>query len=72
MSWTGRIVIAVVYAVVAFLACLLIGDVLESLRVAIASTIGAFLVKWADVIAVLVFLYVLFVGYATVPWRRGP
>ena len=70
----ARIIICVVYAVIAFLLCVFVGGVLlASLQVPIAVAIGKFLEQWASVIAVLVFLWYFFAGGSLGwPWRRSP
>lgn len=58
----SRLVVAVVYGVVATLVCILLGLILASLKVSIAVTIGDFLTTWSYVIGVLVALLVFFGG----------
>jgi len=58
----GRLVLAVVVAVVVGLACLLLGLVLASLAVPIAVTVGGFLTTYAWVIGVLAGLWHFFRG----------
>lgn len=59
----SRIVLSVVVAVVVTLACLLVGGILETLGVAVATTIGAFLRGYSSVIGVLAGLWYMFAGY---------
>ena len=66
----SRIVLAVVVAVVVTLACLLLGGILETLKVAIAVTIGQFLESYGAVIGVLAGLWYFFSG-ASWPTRRA-
>jgi hypothetical protein len=58
----GRIILAVVVAVVVGLACMLLGAVLATLKVPIATTIGDFLTTWGWVIGVLSGLWYFFAG----------
>ncbi len=62
----GRIVIAVVVAVVVGLLCVgLLGPILVSLAVPIAVTVGRFFEKWGWVLGVLAGLWYFFAGYRT-------
>ena len=63
----GKIVLAVVVAVVVTLACILLGGILETLKVAIAVTIGNFLQSYAGVIGVLSGLWFFFAGWTPRP-----
>jgi hypothetical protein len=63
----GRLVIAVVVAVIVTLACLLLGTILDTLHVPIATTVGHFLLQWGYVIGVLAGLFQFFN-----PARRHP
>ena len=62
-----RLVLAVVVAVVVGLACLLIGLILDSLHVPIASTVGGFLIMWGWVLGVLAGLWQFFGGGSLIP-----
>lgn len=65
-----RLVLAVVVAIAVGLICLLLGAVLESIGVPIASTVGAFLKAWAWVIGLLAGLWHFFAGSPTF-WNRA-
>lgn len=65
----GKIVLAVVVAVVVTLGCLLLGSILAALTVQIAITIGDFLKSYASVIGILAGLWYFFAGPAR-PWVR--
>ena len=58
----GRIVLAVVVAVITTLACMLLGAIIVTLGIPIAVTIGAFLSEWGTVIGVLAGLWHFFSG----------
>lgn len=58
----GRLVLAVVVAVVVTLACFLLGAILVTLKVEIAVTIGNFLKQYGGVIGVLAGLWHFFAG----------
>lgn len=66
----GRLVLAVVIAVIVTLACLLLGAILTGLGVAIATTIGDFLSRYSAVLGVLAGLWYFFAGYSW--WPRTP
>jgi hypothetical protein len=65
----GRIVIALVVAVAVGLGCILLGTILDTLKVPIATTIGGFLVHWGWVIGVLAGLWQFFQGGISFPTR---
>lgn len=56
------IILSVVVAVVVTLGCHLLGGILASLEVAIATTIGVWLIKYAAVLGVLAGLWYFFAG----------
>lgn len=58
----ARIVLAVVVAVVVTLGCILLGMLLGAIGIEIASTIGAFLTKFAAAIGILSGLWYFFRG----------
>jgi hypothetical protein len=58
----NRIVLAAVFAVIAFLVCVFAGGLLVTTGVPLAVFVGGFLKEWATVISILVFLYYFFVG----------
>jgi len=58
----GRLVQALVVAIVTGLVCLLLGAILGSLGIPIASTVGAFLTHWGWVIGILAGLWFFFSG----------
>jgi len=58
----GRIVLAVVVAVVVTLACILLGTILAGLKVDIATTVGDFLKTYGAVLGVLAGLWYFFVN----------
>lgn len=58
----NRLILAAVAAVIAFLICMFGGGLLTTLGVPIATFVGEFLVQWATVISVLVFLWYFFSG----------
>lgn len=62
MSLIGKIVIAVVVAVIVTLACILLGGILDSLKVDVAITIGNFLKSYGAVLGVLAGLWYFFAG----------
>jgi hypothetical protein len=55
-----NVVLSVIIAVVVTLGCILLGGILESLHVAIAVTIGAFLATYSGVLGVLAGLWFFF------------
>lgn len=56
----GRIVLAVVIAVIVTLACFLLGGILVTLKVEIAATVGDFLKAWGAVLGVVAGLWYFF------------
>lgn len=58
----SRIIMACVAAVVAFLVCIFVGGLLATTGVPIAAFVGGFLVQWATLISILVFLAYFFGG----------
>ena len=58
----GRLVLAVVVAIVVGLLCLLFGAIFDALGVPIAVTIGAFLIKWGWILGVLAGIWFFFSG----------
>jgi hypothetical protein len=56
----SRIVLAVLVGVITTLACVLVGGILVSLGVAIAVTIGGFLVNYSGVLGVIAALWYFF------------
>lgn len=68
----ARLVLAVVVAVVVGLACVaLLGPILISIGVPIATVVGAFLVQWGWVLGILAGLWFFFSGASIpIPWRR--
>lgn len=67
MGWLGRLVIAVIAAVIAYMVCYLLVLFLPGLP-PIGLAIAAFVAKFTYPICVIVFLYFLFFGYARGPW----
>jgi len=57
-----KLILAVVVAVVVTLGCILLGGILDSLKVQIAITIGDFLKNYGAVIGVLAGLWYYFAG----------
>lgn len=64
-----RIVLAVVVAIVVTLGCFLLGEILVTLKVAIAVTIGDFFKTWGGVIGILAGLWYFFQGWTRWPGR---
>lgn len=58
----GKLVTAVVVAVVVTLACILLGAILITLKVDVAVTIGSWLKQYAAVLGVLAGLWHFFAG----------
>lgn len=58
----GRVVLAVVVAVVVTLLCILLGGILATLGIPIAVTVGNFLEKYGPAIGVLAGLWYFFKG----------
>lgn len=58
----NKLVLAVVVAVVVTLACVLVGGILQSLSVSVATTVGNFLVKYSYALGVLAGLWYYFAG----------
>lgn len=58
----SRLVLAVVVAVVVTLVCILVGELLVTLHVSFAETIGSFLRNLAAVIGLLAGLWYFFAG----------
>jgi hypothetical protein len=57
-----KIVLAVIVAIVVTLGCIFLGDVLGTLKVDIAVTVGDFLKQWGSVIGILAGLWYFFAG----------
>jgi len=53
MSIIKRVILAVVVAVVVTLACILLGAILVSMNISIATTVGVFLQNYSYVLGVL-------------------
>jgi len=66
----GRLVLAVVVGVVVTLACILVGLILVTLKVALAVTVGNFLSSYSGVFGVLAALWYFFSGASWTPWNR--
>lgn len=62
-----KLILAVVVAVVVTLGCILLGAILASLKVDIATTIGDFLKTYGAVLGVLAGLWYFFAGHFTTP-----
>lgn len=62
-----KLILAVVVAVVVTLGCILLGGILDSLKVQIAIIIGDFLKNYAAVIGILAGLWYFFAGNVTTP-----
>lgn len=60
-----RLVIALVAAIVVWLICVFIGGLIQQMNVPIAAFVGAFLEKYAVVLAILAFLWTFFKGGLT-------
>jgi hypothetical protein len=58
----GKIALAVVVGVIVFLACILLGGLLVTLKVDFAVTIGNFLKQYAGVIGLLAAIWHYFAG----------
>ena len=58
----ARLVLALVVAIVVGLVCILLGSILDTLKVDIAITVGGFLKTWGWVIGVLAGLWYFFTG----------
>lgn len=56
----GRIVLAVVIAVIVGLLCILLGSILITLNIPIAETVGGWLKQWGFVLGVLAGLWYFF------------
>lgn len=56
----SRLVLAVVVAVIVTLVCVLVGEILISLNVSIAETVGGFLKSYSGVLGVLAGLWYFF------------
>ena len=69
MPSLSKVILAVVVAVIAWLVCVFIGGLLATTGVPIAVFVGSFLVQWATLISILVFVYYLFGG---VVWPSRP
>lgn len=67
----ARIVKAVVVGVFVFLACILLGLLLNALTVSFAVAIGAFLTQWAGVIGLLAALWHFFSGSSWPNWSKA-
>lgn len=63
----ARLILAVIVAVVVGLVCLLVGGILATLGVPIATTIGNFLARWAWALGVLAGLWHFFAGGFSFP-----
>ena len=57
-----KLILAVVVAVVVTLGCLLLGDILGTLKVQIAITIGNWLTNYGSVLGILAGLWYFFAG----------
>ncbi len=67
MGWIGRLVVAVIAAVVAYIICYALVVFLPDLP-PIGVQVAQIIAKFTLPICVIVFLYFLFVGYARGPW----
>lgn len=67
-----KLVAAVVVAVVVTLACILLGNILDQLKVAIAITIGDFLKNYGAVLGVLAGLWYFVAGGFKFPTNTTP
>lgn len=57
-----RIILAAIVGAVAFLICVFVGGLLATTGIPLLAFIGGFLVQWATVIAILVFVWYFFTG----------
>lgn len=64
-----KLVLAVVVAVVVTLGCILLGGILDAVKVQIAVTIGDFLKSYSAVLGILAGLWYFFSGNT---WLRRP
>ncbi len=62
MPTLRTVILAACVAAIAWLACIFIGGLLATTGVPILAFVGAFLVQWAVVISIIVFVYQLFAG----------
>ena len=62
MDWIMRILWALGMAVLAWLICIFFGGLLALTHAPLMAYVGAFIVTWAVLIAVLVFIWVFFAG----------
>jgi hypothetical protein len=71
MALLGRLVLAVVVGVIAYLLCKLFGPLVADLQVSFAVTIGGWLTQYAGVLGLLAALWFFFSGGAiTLPGRK--
>jgi hypothetical protein len=62
MGILARILIALAAGVLAWLLCIFFGGLLALTHAALMAYVGTFIVTWAVLIAVLVFIWVFFAG----------
>ncbi len=62
MGLIGRILIALAAAIATWLVCIFFGGLLALTHAPLMAYVGAFIVTWAVLIAVLVFIWVFFAG----------
>jgi hypothetical protein len=73
MALISRILIALAAAILAWLVCIFFGGLLALTHAPLMAYVGAFIVTWAVLIAVLVFIWVFFgSGGWTWPIVRRP
>jgi hypothetical protein len=66
----SRLILALVVAIVVWLICTFVGDLVSAMNVPIAGVVGGFLKTYAVVLAILAFLWQFFAGGFTVPTLR--
>lgn len=57
-----QVILALVVAIIAYLICVFIGGLMATTGIPIAAFVGGFLVQWATLISILVFVWYLFAG----------
>ena len=65
-----KIMLAVLVAIIVYIACIGIGMLLGAMNVAIAATVGAFITRFATAIAIIAGLWYYFAGAGN-PFKTG-
>lgn len=74
MGLISRLVLSLVVAIVVWLVCVFVGELISAMNVPIAAVVGGFLKTYAVVLAILAFLWYFFAGggFSFPTLRRPP